>query len=784
MGTDTTYNRQGRHTGHLRTKIAAGYILILLLVGGIVHLWVSEWRKLETFETENRRINARRMEVHEVYVRAVELSLLGETVLEWEEADVEEYRGKRQVVDSLLCRFNDIYPAERIDSVRRLLEDKENQLCGIMRVLDEQEAINGRIAERVPVIAWKSAQEEPKKAKRKGLFGIFGKREKPEPTATTTMLYTLNRDMIARQKAQSRRLSEHADSLAARNAELNRQLQTLIRQMDGKVQADLLKRETEITAMRERSFMQIGGLTGFVVLLLLFSYIIIHRNIKRRERIRSKLEESLRQNNDLLEMRKNIILTISHDIRGPLNVIGGSVELAMDAREKKKRDHHLKNVELLCKHILHLLNNLLDVYRLNDSKETINAVPFRLSDFLDRIAAGAAHIVNNKGLLFVPDFKGTDVTVMGDMDRMEQIIDNLLSNAVKFTDAGSVGFSAAYGDGRLVMAVSDTGVGMTEDALGRIFRPFQRIMDNTNADGFGLGLSITKGLVTLLDGTIEVASDVGKGTTFRVSLPLPETAEAVEEDTAGKETPLNLPHHVLVVDDDPLQLEVIREMLERNGVPCTACTTTAEVVGEIRKRDYDLLLTDIQMPGTSGFALLELLRKSNIRNSRTIPVIAMTARGDDEKDSLLGSGFTGCIFKPFSSAELLKCLSPLTDASPAYGRPDFTALLSEVSDKCGVLEKLAESSRLDIKELREAMEKDDRGQLRETVHRMWPLWELLRKEPRLGTYKEVLKDKDATREVIRKHTESLIDEIENLIIQSGNEIKTIRNEGQDTDSGR
>lgn len=784
METEMTEKRQGRHTGHLRTKIAAGYILILLLVGGIVHLWVSEWRKLETFETENRRINARRMEVHDVYVRAVELSLLGETVLEWEEADVEEYRGKRLAVDSLLCHFNDIYPAERIDSVRRLLEDKENQLRGIMRVLDEQAAINERIAERVPVIAWKSAQEEPKKAKRKGLFGIFGKKEKPEPTATTTMLYTLNRDMIARQKAQSHRLSEHADSLAARNAELNRQLQTLIRQMDGKVQADLLKREAEITSMQERSFMQIGGLTGFVVLLLLFSYVIIHRNIKRRERIRSKLEESLRQNNDLLEMRKNIILTISHDIRGPLNVIGGSVELAMDAREKKKRDHHLKNVELLCKHILHLLNNLLDVYRLNDSKETINAVPLRLSDFLERIAAGVAHIVNNKGLLFVPDFKGTDVTVTGDMDRMEQIIDNLLSNAVKFTNAGSVGFSAAYDDGRLTMAVNDTGVGMTEEALGRIFLPFQRIMDNTNADGFGLGLSITKGLVSLLDGTIEVASDVGKGTTFRVSLPLPETAEAVEEDTAGKETSLNLPHHVLVIDDDPLQLEVIREMLERNGVPCTACTTTAEVVREMRKKDYDMLLTDIQMPGTSGFALLELLRKSDIRNSRMIPVIAMTARGDNEKDSLLGSGFTGCIFKPFSTAELLKCLSSLQNVPHASGMTDFTALLSEVSDKCGVLEKLAESSRLDIKDLREAMEKDDRRRLWETVHRMWPLWELLRKETRLGTYKEVLKDKDATREVVRQHTKSLIGEIENLIIQSGNEIKTIRNEEQDTDSGR
>ena len=122
METGMTDKRQGRHTEHLRTKIAAGYILIFLLVGGIVHLWVDEWRKLETFETENHRINALRMEVHDVYVRVVELSLLGETVLEWEVADVEEYRDKRQAVDSLLCRFKNIYPAERIDSVRRLLE--------------------------------------------------------------------------------------------------------------------------------------------------------------------------------------------------------------------------------------------------------------------------------------------------------------------------------------------------------------------------------------------------------------------------------------------------------------------------------------------------------------------------------------------------------------------------------------------------------------------------------------------------------------------------------------
>lgn len=478
-------------------------------MGGILYTWLGEWRDMERLEAENREISLSRKEMHDVYVRLTELSMLGESVLEWDDKDVAEYRRQRLVVDSMLCRFKDFYEAERIDSVRHLLEDKENRLLDIMDVLEQQEIINGQIAERVPVIAWKSTQEEPKKPKRKGFLGLFGKKKEAPPTSTTTMLYTLNRDMIAQQQAQSRRLSEHADSLAARNSELNRQLQRLIRQMDAKVQGDFQKREQEITAMQERSFLTIGGLTGLTILLLFVSYVIIHRDTRIRERGRRKLEESLRQNNILLEMRKNIILTISHDIRGPLNVIGESVELAMDAREKK-RDYHLKNVELLCKHILHLLNNLLDVYRLNESKETVNAIPFRLSDFLNRIAGSVTHIVNNKGLLFVSDFKGVDVTVTGDMDRIEQIIDNLLTNAVKFTNAGSIGFTGIYADGRLTMTVSDTGVGMTEDTLERIFLPFQRTIDNTNADGFGLGLSITKGLVSLLGGTIEVASDVGK----------------------------------------------------------------------------------------------------------------------------------------------------------------------------------------------------------------------------------------------------------------------------------
>lgn len=156
------------------------------------------------------------------------------------------------------------------------------------------------------------------------------------------MLRSLNRDMIAEQRAQSRRLSEHADSLAARNAELNRQLHGFIHQMDEKVQADLQKREAEITAMREQSFIQIGGLTGFVLLLLVISYIIIHRNaniIKRYKRkttdLIGQLQQSVEQNEALIASRKKAVHTITHELRTPLTAITGLCRV--DGKRKRRR---------------------------------------------------------------------------------------------------------------------------------------------------------------------------------------------------------------------------------------------------------------------------------------------------------------------------------------------------------------------------------------------------------------------------------------------------------------
>ncbi len=228
------------------TSIVIGYLLICLLAGNIMYLWFYEWHELEMLEKRTLQIVTFQQKIHIFYGQVTEFSLLGETILEWNDEDLEHYHTQRMMMDSMLCYFKTTYPSECIDSMRHLLKDKEQQMRSIITLLDEQQILNEKMARQVPAIVQKSVQEQPKKSKRKGFLGIFGKKEEVKPTVTTTMLRSLDRDMIAEQRAQSHRLSEHADSLATRNAELNRQLQGLIRQIDSKIQADLQKRETEI----------------------------------------------------------------------------------------------------------------------------------------------------------------------------------------------------------------------------------------------------------------------------------------------------------------------------------------------------------------------------------------------------------------------------------------------------------------------------------------------------------------------------------------------------------
>ena len=519
----------------IRTWTAFGYALISIIICIIGYIWHYEWNELERLEIKNQEINTFRQSIHEVHIYMIEHSLLGETILEWDDEDLGDYHVKRLAIDGMLCRFKKTYPTERIDSVRNLLEDKERQMRRIVQVFEQQQAINDKITRQVPIIVQKSVQEQPKKPKRKGFLGIFGKKEETKPTMTTTMLRSLNQNMIAEQQAQSRRLSKHADSLAARNAELNRQLQGLVIQMDEKVQADLQKREAEITSMRERSFIQIGGLTGFVVLLLVISYIIIHRNTTRIKLYKmetanliKQLKQSIKQNEELIASRKNVVHTITHELRTPLTAIIGYVGLVEKENDTDKIWRYVCNIRQSSNRMRDMLNTLLDFFRLDNGKEQPKLLPCRISTITHTLETEFMPVAMNKGLSLTVK-NGNDTVVLTDKERIIQIGNNLLSNAIKFTEEDGVSLTTDYTNGVLTLIVEDTGTGMTKDEQKRVFDAFERLSNAAAKDGFGLGLAIVHNIVTMLGGKIHLTSEKGKGSRFTVEIPMQKADEVPEK---------------------------------------------------------------------------------------------------------------------------------------------------------------------------------------------------------------------------------------------------------------
>ena len=715
----------------IRKLISCGYILIFILIGIIIYYYQYEWKRLDALEKENQATDELRRYVNDLNFRLTRISLLGETILEWDNKDIETYHLQCMAMDSMLCRFKAIYPIERIDSVRYLLEDKEQQICRIVQVLDEQQALNEKIARQVPVIVQKSVQEQPKKLKRKGFLGIFGKKEEAKPTVTTTMLHSLNRNMIAEQRAQRRRLSEHADSLAVRNAELNRQLQRMICQMDEKVQLDLQKREAEIAAMREQSFMKIGSLAVFVLVLLMISYIIIHWDNNRIKQYKRKtadligqLKQSIEQNELLIVSRKKAVHTITHELRTPLTAIIGYAGLMEKEIDTDKIGQYIHNIRQSSDRMREMLNTLLSFFRLDNGKEQPVISACRISTIMHILETEFAPIAMNKELVFTVT-NDTDAVVLTDKERILQIGNNLLSNAIKFTESGGVSLTTDYDDGLLKLIVEDTGTGMTEEEQRRVFGAFERLSNAATKDGFGLGLSIVQRIVAMLGGVVRLESEKGKGSCFTVEIPMQTAEEQPEQSRQGYVRQNETYHEVIAIDNDAVLLLMLKEMYAQEGIHCDTCTDAAELIELIRKKEYSLLLTDLNMPDINGFELLELLRTSNVGNSRDIPVVVTTASGSCSKEELMDRGFTGCLLKPFSISELMEISDKCAIKSNRNEKPDFTSLLSYGNESV-MLEKLIAETEKEMQAVREAEQRKDLQELDALTHHLRSSWEILR----------------------------------------------------------
>ena len=401
------------------------------------------------------------------------------------------------------------------------------------------------------------------------------------------------------------------------------------------------------------------------------------------------------------------------------------------------------------KRMIAMLNSLLSFFRLENGKERMNISPFRLQSIADVLEAEFRPMAESKDLKLIVE-NSTDVILMGDKERIMQIGDNLLSNAIKYTQAGSVSFHSGYDGKTLALIVEDTGSGMSEEEQQRVFGEFERLSNAATQDGFGLGLSIVKRIVDMMHGKIRLESEKGRGSRFTVEVPM-NTADGISDEEKYKpERRFERSFSVIVLDDNDILLSMVRDMYAHCGIRCDACDNTGDLMEAVRTRNYDLLITDLKMPETNGYEVLELLRSSDIGNSKTIPVIVATASGSCTEEELLAHGFTACLFKPFDMAELIdvseKCLLQKTDVEEY---PDLSSLLA-YGNKTAMLDRLITETEKDMQAMREAFGRLDRNALDEQVHRLRSSWAVIRADGPLWKLHELLhRDEKCSDEELR-----------------------------------
>ena len=733
----------------LQYRILAGYFALLAVAGGLTAIMLYERAQIRKIEAGVEDIRRVRCDMDNVRDRIIPLSLLGEGVMGWREADYLCYCTYRLRTDSLLLSVKPrcaeyVHPAQ-IDTLRTLLADKETHLRHVMEAVERQDEADSLLVNRLPEVARRATRVRTVTRKKSGLAGVFGGKKKVQVLPSAGELHKFSDNLIELQRRQAAEMDACSDSLRVRNRALNAELERLIHSLDTQAREAFAKRERKISEAQALSVQLFTATLSAAIVLLLLSYLAIHREMKRnaderkeRERLIGELQESKRTNDELARFRRNLIRNVTHELRTPLTAIGGNAELLLNDTEADSRMRHAQAVRNAAGRMAGMINDLLVYFRLDSGKETPSVKPFKLCSVAETLKTEFGPLAEGKHLAFTVRNQADEI-VSGDKNRILSIGGNLLSNAVKFTPSGTVTLATEYKGGIFTLTVEDTGTGMTEEQQARIFKPFERLGNAVTEDGFGLGLAIVSYTVKLLQGSVSVKSIPGKGSRFTVSLPLP----GAEEATAAEKT--NARHSslygcsVLAIDNNGMLLELIREMYRQSGVECDTCLTVDELTDLMRTKGYDLLITDLKMPEVNGYEVLELLRTSEIGNSQTIPVVAATAAGYVEEKELKAKGFAAVLYKPYSIGELLavteNCIKPKGTSGIS-----LSPLLA-FGDKRRTLEKLAATTQSDMDGVRKAAEAKDTEALDNWVHHLRSSWMLVKAEqPLVALYEAIHKE--------------------------------------------
>lgn len=779
-------------------KIVIGYILLVGLLIGAFTYTMQQMNLLTTPTSLRDQLDHRRHITHRIISQLYDAESIGQTLRTGKLNEYYHYlKAMKEVnasIDTLETILTDTLQQARLDTVRTLLQNKQWNMYAVLEAMRNtptdqiyQEQLDSLIAQQDSLLSTPHIRRKvithhnsytihhKKKGFFKRLADVFapGKEDSTQVSNVIQEEYTDTLDEVyspidtissmitgiqhkvfqTRQK-ETEMLNTRISSLRVIGSGLSQRVNQLLENIEHDEQEAArtkLMQEEEIRKEAAETMAKIA-IAAFV-LVLVFS-IVIARDITRNNHYRRELEKAKSYAENLLVAREKLMLTITHDIKAPAGSIIGYIDLLIRLVNDRRQQFYLSNMKSSAQHLLALVTSLLDYHRLEAGKMDLHPVAFNPHELLTDIYNSFLPLAEKKQLQL--DFKEKlpeALTLEGDPFRIRQIVENLLSNALKFTAAGGITLQAEYHGNQFVFSVSDTGCGMTASEQERIFKEFTRLSSAQGQEGFGLGLSITRKLVELLLGKIDIESAPGKGSTFKVSMPLPSISP--KPAPGSKEPALTLPKihlRIAIIDDDRIQMHLTEAMLHNAAeevkgfkVETVCCEQPEELIEQLKNRTFDLVFTDIQMPAMNGFELLHHLRNQNFAQAQSIPVIAITARGDMNENDFQQKGFAGMLQKPFNQSELKKvvknALNHLTvsdnipdtlpvqkdthETSPHTDQPyNFSPLtaFSEDDPEAAkeILRTFAQETQKNMEKLQTAISNKDMEALCATAHKMLP----------------------------------------------------------------
>ena len=394
------------------------------------------------------------------------------------------------------------------------------------------------------------------------------------------------------------------------------------------------------------------------------------------QKLNDKLEIALQKAEDASLAKTNFLNNMSHDIRTPMNVILGYNQLMKEELTDSKLLDYQKKIEQSGKLLLSIINNVLDMARIESGKMEIDENVERMGDILEEIDGVFASVAKEKNIQIKSEMYVTHKNVVCDGTKVREILLNLVSNALKYTpDGGTVTIKVQElpgdkeGHVKIKTEVADTGIGMSKDYIPIMFDSFSRERNTTigKIGGTGLGMSIVKRLVDMMGGTIEVNSELGKGSCFTVILQHRLADDSYYEKITGPKQVVSKKvlkgKRILLAEDNDLNAEITTTILENEGLRIDLAADGVKCVDQIDRMPagtYDLILMDIQMPNMDGYQATKLIRQFADKEKANIPIIAMTANAfEEDKRNAIAAGMNGHMAKPIQVDELLLTLAEI-----------------------------------------------------------------------------------------------------------------------------